>query len=91
MNMTVDNIIPCVCMPHPPTLAERCDYGMPILIPHNSNRMHKQYWNVKCPNCGRGGLYEEKSAYLALKKWNELQKGLYAFEGKKIVFKASGC
>lgn len=44
-----------------------------------------------CPNCGRGGLYEEKSAYLALKKWNELQKGLYAFEGKKIVFKASGC
>lgn len=79
--MTVDRIIPCICCDHTPDSSDRCDYGMPILIPMQSYipQEHKQLWNVKCPNCGRGGLYEEKSPYLALKKWNELQEHLRKF------------
>jgi hypothetical protein len=74
--MTVEKIIPCICIDHEPTVADSVFYGMPVLLPYNSNKEHKQYWNIKCPNCGRGGLFEEKSAYMALKKWNELQESL---------------
>lgn len=85
--MTVDKIIPCVCCEHPPSVADSSEYGMPILIPYNSSaKEHLQFWNVKCPKCGRGGCVDEKSAYLALKKWNQIMRRCYAIENKEIVF-----
>lgn len=79
--MTVDKIIPCICIGSEPTVSDSVFYGMPILCPYNSNAEHKQYWDIKCPNCGRGGLFEEKSAYLALKKWNKMQESLRRLAG----------
>ena len=69
--MKVDKIIPCVCCDHEPDCGDSVYYGMPQLKvcggkPHT-------YFEVYCPNCGRGGLIQYKSAYLALKGWNELQ------------------
>ena len=84
--MTVDRIIPCVCCEHPPSSDDAHDYGMPILIPSNSLHEHMQFWEAKCPNCGRGGMFQYKSAYLALKHWNEIMKDCYAYENKPIVY-----
>lgn len=71
--MTVDKIIPCVCCEHPPSVDDDCEYGMPILIPCNSSvKDHMQWREVKCPKCRCGGMMQYKSAYLALKAWNEL-------------------
>jgi hypothetical protein len=60
---------------------------MPILIPCNSSRgTHKQWWEAKCPKCGRGGFFQYKSAYLALKAWNEMQQELYEGDNKEILY-----
>ena len=72
--MKVDKIIPCVCCDHEPDCGDSVYYGMPQLKvcggkPHT-------YFEVYCPNCGRGGLFQFKSAYLALKHWNEMQERL---------------
>lgn len=84
--MTVDKIIPCICCEHPPSsVTGPWDYGMPILIPHNAGE-HRQLWDARCPNCGRGGFMEEKSAYLALKKWNSIMESLYELDGKPIIY-----
>jgi len=53
---------------------------MPVLTPSNGLAPHKQFWNVRCPKCGRGGAGEYKSAYLALKHWNELMERCRAME-----------
>lgn len=85
--MTVDKIIPCICCEHPPSVDDKHEYGMPILIPCNSSvKDHMQWWEVKCPKCGRGGMIQYKSAYLALKSWNELQQRCYVLENKKIIY-----
>lgn len=85
--MTVNKIIPCVCCEHPPSVDDSCKYGMPILIPCNSSvKDHLQWWEVKCPKCGRGGITQYKSAYLALKSWNELQQDCYIRKNKEIVY-----
>ena len=34
------------------------------------------YFEIYCPNCGRGGMLQFKSAYLAVKDWNEMQESL---------------
>jgi hypothetical protein len=59
---------------------------MPILTPCNGIEPHTQFWEAKCPICGRGGAFQYKSAYLALKHWNELQTTLYSYEHKNIIF-----
>lgn len=87
--MTVDHIIPCICCEHPPSVDDSIEYGMPILIPQNSIVAHKQFWEVKCPNCGRGGMFQFTSPYLALKDWNALQHHLYEYENKPILFEES--
>ena len=84
--MTVDRIIPCVCCEHPPSVDDCSSYGMPILMPSNSFKEHKQLWIAKCPECGRGGVIQYDSAYLALKHWNEMQRSLYAYEGKTLLY-----
>ena len=78
--MTVDKIIPCVCTDHNPTVADSVYYGMPQLKVSGATSYHKQFWTAFCPVCGRGGCVEYKSAYLALKAWNDMQKSLYEFE-----------
>ena len=83
--MTVEHIIPCVCCDHIKTTADGCYYGMPTLKVAGNYIKHLQFWVAECPNCGRGGIFEYKSAYLALKEWNEMQKDLYEMKGKEIV------
>lgn len=82
--MTVEYITPCVCCDHESTGADSVYYGMPILRVSGNYTPHKQLWDVKCQNCGRGGLFEEKSPYLALKKWNDLMVSCYRMEGKEL-------
>lgn len=84
--MTVDHIIPCVCCEHPPSVDDSTYYGMPVLKVSNSIIAHKQFWTCGCPKCGRGGIKEFKSPYLAIKDWNALQKSLYEYEQKPLVF-----
>ena len=73
--MTVKIIYPCVCIDHKQDGSDVCDYGMPKLYVANSIHPGKQFWIAYCPNCKRGWPgFEQKSAYLALKDWNELQK-----------------
>lgn len=74
--MTVERILPCVCCDNLSSAdaSDLHEYGMPILIPNNSMEKHKQFWTVKCPRCGRGGMFQYTSAYLALKDWNDLIK-----------------
>ena len=73
----IDNLMYKGCEPHwKCTLCgDSVYYGMPQLKvcggkPHT-------YFEVYCPNCGRGGLLQFKSAYLALKDWNEMQEELH--------------
>lgn len=82
--MTVDHIIPCVCTPHPPTCADRTTYGMPVLTACGYIS-RKQFWKIKCPVCGRGGLSEFRSSYKALKDWNHIMERCYEMEKKEIV------
>lgn len=85
--MTVDKIIPCVCCEHPPSIADRSEYGMPILkVCNSSTKEHLQFWVCECPICGRGGIFQFKSSYLALKHWNNLMKNCYSAEKKPIIY-----
>lgn len=65
-------IIPCICCDHEPSAADSVYYGMPQLKVTQS----MDFFEIYCPNCGRGGLLQFKSAYLAVKNWNEMQESL---------------
>ena len=69
--MRVPDITPCVCADHEPDAEDSVYFGMPQLKVCSWDG--KQLFEPYCPNCGRGGLYQFGSAYLALKWWNELQ------------------
>lgn len=85
--MTVDRIIPCVCIPHPPTVADSVMYGMPRLCVTNGLDEHKQFWSAYCPVCGRGDKCAEfSSSYKALKNWNTVMACCYEMEHKEIIF-----
>ena len=68
----VKEIIPCVCADNKPDAGESVYDGMPQIKVYQSAG-GKQLWTAFCPACGRGGLIEHKSTYLALKDWNEMQ------------------
>lgn len=70
--MKVGEILPCVCTQDADLTADGYA-GMPILRTYGGA---DNYFNYQCPNCGRGGLLQFKSAYLALKDWNEMQRNL---------------
>ena len=70
--MKVGEIIPCVCTPEADLITDGYA-GMPILRTYNGK---DTFFDCQCPNCGRGGLLQFKSAYLALKDWNEMQRNL---------------
>lgn len=70
--MKVDKIIPCICCDHEPNAGDSVYYGMPQL--KVSGGKPDTYFSVFCPVCGRGSqLMQYKSAYLALRDWNEMQ------------------
>lgn len=75
--MRVKKIIPCVCIEHKPDIAVSVYYGMPRLKVSCGLDTSMQFYSPYCPNCGRGGCSEHKSAYLALKHWNEMQESLW--------------
>ncbi|NBH61991.1 hypothetical protein D1155_10050 [Anaerotruncus sp. 80] len=66
------DIIPCVCCDHERNCGDDVYYGMPQL--QVTDKM--KYFTAYCPNCGRGGSFQYKSAYLAIKDWNKMQKCL---------------
>lgn len=79
--MKVEKVIPCVCVPHPPTAGDRTLYGMPIIHTNGS------YFSCECPVCGRGGKFlQHNSAFMALRYWNEIQEHCYASENKEIIY-----
>ena len=73
--MKVGKIIPCIC-------TQNADFsvdghaGMPQIKTYGGT---DNYFEIYCPRCGRGGLQQFKSVYLALKDWNEMQEGLRMF------------
>ena len=70
--MKVDHIETCFCIDHEPTCADSVFYGMPQLKVTGGG--DHQWFTAYCPNCGRGGCIEHKSAYLALKHWNDIMQ-----------------
>lgn len=77
-------ITPCVCIDHKPTAGDSVHYGMPELkLTHDM-----EWFTPYCPVCGRGGMKEYKSAYLAIKGWNEMQNKLWRIreEGTNALF-----
>lgn len=74
--MRVDKIETCICCDHEPTVADSAFYGMPEMKISYSDFNHKYWFVPYCPKCGRGGILEFKSAYLALKNWNDMQARL---------------
>lgn len=79
--MKVDKITPCVCIDHKPTLSDSVHYGMPQLKVSGGGKSLR--FTPYCPNCGRGGCSEHKSAYLALKEWNKLMDHLWEYKTHK--------
>ena len=78
--MRVKRIIPCVCITSKPDTAISTHYGMPELRVAKSSTTDKEFWQIHCPKCKRGGLLEFKSQYYALKNWNEMQLDLWRHE-----------
>lgn len=76
--MKVKYILSCVCCDHKPNAGDSVFFGMPQLKvaggqlddPFCGDVLYSAY----CPNCGIGGSKQFKSAYLALKHWNEFQE-----------------
>lgn len=66
------DVIPCICCDHQYSAADSVFYGMPQLTCTRDMR----WWKIQCPNCGRGGILEFKSPYLAVKDWNKMQTSI---------------
>ena len=72
--MKVGEVVPCIYSPNweDEHIADGY-YGMPQLRVYGGG---DSFFDCRCPKCGRGGLFQYKSAYLALRAWNETQKDL---------------
>lgn len=72
--MKVMKVIPCICSPDwKNEHIANGYYGMPQLRVYGGT---DRFFDFYCPKCGRGSLFQYKSAYLALKAWNEMQQSL---------------
>ena len=81
--MKVKKILRCVCSPDSEDDGS-IYYGMPQLkVTYNS-----EFWEVFCPKCGRGGVFQYKSQYLALKNWNEMMESEQKIEAgfERFIF-----
>lgn len=79
-------IIPCVCIDHKPDVGDSVYFGMPQLKVSVGIDTGKQFYSAYCPACGRGGCTEFRSAYLALKNWNDFQNELWKLKKEGILF-----
>ena len=78
--MKIGNIIPCICIDKLPETGDSSFKGMPQLKVSNG-----EWFTHYCPVCGRGGCNSFRSAYLALKDWNEMQERLWKWnDGKPL-------
>ena len=69
-------IIPCICSEPIDEYGSIYD-GMPQLKVTNYNKnCNTQYYEAFCPKCGRGGMFQFKSSYLAWKNLNKMQKSI---------------
>lgn len=82
--MTVEYIIPCICCEQKQNKIGNAYSGMPILLVTGNYNPHVQFYDVQCPKCKRGGMFQDKSAYIALKRWNNLMRECYRLNGKEI-------
>jgi hypothetical protein len=72
--MRAGKILPCICSPNwEEEHFNNGFYGMPVLRTWNGE---DRFFDCICPKCGRGGLEQFKSPYLALRDWNLMQKEL---------------
>lgn len=80
--MKVYGIEPCICCDHEPNAGDSVYYGMPLLRmgPNSID------WVAFCPKCGRSGLIEERTSYLALKRWNYMQKHVKEIANGTLLF-----
>lgn len=78
--MRVKRIIPCVCIEHKPNAGDSVYYGMPELRVAKGLNSGKEFWQIRCPRCQRGGLFEFSSPYYALKDWNRMQMSCWDWE-----------
>lgn len=72
--MKIDKIIPCTCIKYKPSSCVATYYGMPVLKVCAGEYKGKpqNLFETVCPRCGNhmiGNQY--KSAFLALRAWNE--------------------
>ena len=74
--MRIGKIHPCICISHLPDYGDSGTYGMPALKIYQHDEYPERYIPY-CPVCGRGGMFDFPSAYLAFKHWNELQENLW--------------
>lgn len=68
--MQVKSILPCVCIDHEPNAGDSVFYGMPQL--KVAGYQGTPFYTPYCPHCGRGGMAQYRSAYLALSAWNKM-------------------
>ena len=77
--MVVDRVMPCYCSKDTYDSSVSSYDGMPQLKVTDVYR-GKMFFEAYCPKCGRGGLFQFRSAYLALKHWNEMQRKLLTID-----------
>ena len=65
----VYDIIPCICCEDDPDFGADSLHGMPVLRVNRNSTV----WEAFCPSCGRSGCVPFRSAYMALKHWNNFQ------------------
>lgn len=79
--MKVDRVLRCICADHEPNGGDSVYYGMPQLRVSETS-----LFEAYCPSCGIGGMFQFKSAYLALKHWNRTQRELRIFRQNPRLF-----
>ena len=84
--MRVPDIVPCVCVDHKPDVADSCYYGMPQLKVSVGFDTSRQFYTPYCPNCGRGGCFEYKSAYLHSKDGTRCKQNCGTLKKTQIRF-----
>ena len=82
--MRVAKIWPCICIDHEPDCRDSVTYGMPQIRVSGCRTFESKDGGYRympyCPRCGRGGMFDFRTDYAALKYWNELQESLWRFE-----------
>ena len=82
-NMKIGKIHPCICIERNREAGDSGFLGMPNLKIYQGSPEYPECYVPYCPSCGRGGIKEYPSAFMALKAWNALQESLWEMNGGK--------